>query len=258
MSPSKYNKLAGKSVLIIGGSSGIGHGIAEASLESGANVIISSSSQGRLDTAVSKLVATHPGASIRGVACDLSRPSAEQDLEALLAKVGPVDHLVFTAADPLSLPPLSEVQAENILKAAHMRLVVPMLVIKVATRHLPRTTEASITLTSGSAAWQATPGWGMMSYMAAGLQGLVRGMAPEIAPLRINAVAPGFVDTGLWDGMTAEAKAALVRGLEERMPVRRAGRVEDVVEAYLWLMKDRNVTGTTADSNSGQFVVCPW
>jgi NAD(P)-dependent dehydrogenase (short-subunit alcohol dehydrogenase family) len=259
MASSKFNKLAGKSVLVLGGSSGIGYGVAEGCLESGAKVTISSSSQTKIDAAVAKLTKAYPGAHIQGFACDLSKPTAEQDLEALFERVGgPVNHVVVTAADSLSLTMLKDLDVNLMHRAIHMRMVVPFLVAKVAARRLPQSPESSIVITSGTAAYQSPPGWSLVSHLAAGLQGMVRALALEIGPIRINAVQPGFVDTGLWDGMPPEAKAALVKKLEDVMPVGRAGQVEDVAEAYLWLLKDRNVTGTIAGSDSGQFVVSGW
>jgi NAD(P)-dependent dehydrogenase (short-subunit alcohol dehydrogenase family) len=258
MSTSKYNKLAGKSVLVIGGSSGIGFGVAEACVESGAKVTISSSSQAKIDKAVERLAEAHPGAAIQGFACDLSKPTAEQDIEDLFERVGAVNHVVHTAADPLSLTMLQDLKPDLIYKAIHMRMVVLFMVAKVAARRLPKSPESSIVITSGTAASQSAPGWSLVCYLAAGIQGMMRNLALELAPIRVNAVQPGFVNTGLWDGLSKDAKDELVRGLEATMPVGRAGQVEDVVEAYLWLLKDRNVTGTVASSDSGQFVVCPW
>jgi NAD(P)-dependent dehydrogenase (short-subunit alcohol dehydrogenase family) len=258
MALSKYNKLAGKSILILGGSSGIGLGIAEASLESGASVTISSSSAQKIEAAVESLKSLYPNGSIQGFTCDLSKPTAEAEIEALFHKIGVMNHVVYTAADSLSLTMLQDIQPELIHRAIHMRMTIPFLVAKVSARNLAKSPESSIVITSGTAAYQSPPGWSIVSFLAAGLQGMVRALALEIGPVRFNAVQPGFVDTGLWDGMPPAQKAELVRGLESKMPVGRAGQVEDVVEAYMWLLRDRNATGTVASSDSGQFVVSSW
>lgn len=93
---SKYQKLKDKHVLVIGGTSGLGFAVAEASLASGARVTVSSSNPSRVDSAVQKLKSSFPEANVAGHACDLSLPTCEKDIEALFAKAGKVDHIVYT------------------------------------------------------------------------------------------------------------------------------------------------------------------
>lgn len=254
----KYHKLQDKHVLIIGGSSGIGYAVAEAAVESVAVVTISSSRQAKLDAAVSSLRSSYPDAKITGIGADLSKTTVDQDFDSLFkatkAGSGLVHHVVYTAADPPGLGPLEETTTEGILRAAQMRMVSPIMLGKVAPRYMERTPQSSITITTGSTAERPDKGWAVIMYFAAGLHGLTRALATDLAPLRVNCVAPGYVDTLLWDGMGEEAKRGLLAELGGEMPLERVARAEDVAEAYLWLMEDANVTGTVASTNSGQFL----
>ncbi|KAK8061298.1 short chain dehydrogenase [Apiospora phragmitis] len=249
---SKYNKLAGKHVLCIGGTKGLGRGTAEASIEAGARVTIAGSSQHSADTAVSEIKALYPSATIAGFGCDLSHDTVEQDLDALFDKAGgDVDHVVYTAAPGLAISGLQDVTPEMVRRTSHMRQVVPLMLGKVAARRLPRTPEASLTLSTGGIADNPRPGWALMAYVANGLVALTRNLALDLAPVRVNAVEPGFVDTALWRDLAPQAKADMMRAIADKVPTGVAGRVEDVAEAYVYLMKDRNATGEIVKTRSG-------
>ena len=257
----KYiNKLEGKHILVIGGSSGIGYGVAEASLESGAIVTVSSSRQAKVDAAVTSLKGSYPEAKVSGIASNLGDPVTVEDaLEALFkqatAMSGQISHVVFTAADALALGALQETSVEMVYKAAQMRMIAPLITGKVAARYLDKSAKSSFTITTGVAAEKPGKGWAAVAYFAGGVQGLTKALATDLGPIRVNCVRPGYVNTGLWDGMGEEAKEAFFREAGGKMPVGRLGEIEDVVEAYLWFMKDANVTGTIAGTDSGAMLI---
>jgi len=259
MAPNTYRKLQDKHVLVIGGSSGIGLAVAEGALSSGANVTLSSSSLAKVEAAVTSLATKYPHLTVRGIVSDLSKPSVEGDLSTLFKaaeSTTTINHVVFTAADSLSLGGLDAVTVDGIHKAAHMRFVVPVLLAKVAARYLPPSRLSSLTITTGTVAQRPNKGWAVTSYFAGGLASLARALAVDLAPVRVNAVQPGFVDTGLWDYMGSEDKAVFVKALEEeRTLTGKFASVEDVAEAYLWLLKDGNATGTVAGTDSGSLIV---
>ncbi|KAG8169167.1 hypothetical protein KVR01_001916 [Diaporthe batatas] len=147
---SKYQKLLNKHVVVIGGTSGIGFGVAEASLASGAQVTVSSSNQSRVDAAVEKLKGDFPDGKVTGYTCDLSKPTVEQDLEDLFSKVGKADHIVYSAGDKLAAAPVQEITYEKIISAGHVRFVAPLLAAKVGSKYLNPGPYSSIILTTGS------------------------------------------------------------------------------------------------------------
>ncbi|RAL68618.1 hypothetical protein DID88_007331 [Monilinia fructigena] len=212
--PGKYQKLMEKDVLVIGGSSGIGYCVAEASLESGASVIISSSSANRVTKAVKRLQSSYPDGKVAGYVCDLSKPTVESDIENFIKQAGQV---WFFA---------------------------PLLVAKVGSRYLSAGPQASITLTTGVTADKPYEGWIVVTSFAAGLHGMARGLAVDLAPVRVNVVSPGAVKTELWGGMEEEERAAVFKAVEEKVLTKHVAGPEEVAESYLWLMKDSNVTGT--------------
>ncbi|KAI1478218.1 NAD(P)-binding protein [Daldinia eschscholtzii] len=256
----KFNKLAGKHVLVIGGSSGIGRGVVEGSIESGARVTLSGSSPQSATAALSAIKSSYPGAQVAGVPCDLSKDSIEEDLEALFReaeKFQPIDHVVLTAADPLLISDVQDITLEKIRRVARFRMELPLVLGKVAARHLARSNECSLTISTGGIADQPSPRWSIMAFVAAGITGLTRNLAVDLKPLRVNSVEPGFVNTGLWTstGLTREQVAAQVKAVAEKVPTGRAAEVEDVAEAYVYLMKDRNATGEIVKTRSGANLV---
>ncbi|ROV95696.1 hypothetical protein VMCG_07603 [Cytospora schulzeri] len=253
---SKFQKLQNKHVLIIGGTSGLGFAVAEGSLASGARVTVSSSSQSRVDAAVEKLQAEFPNSTSVGHACDLSKPTVEEDIQALFAKVGKVDHIVYTAGDKLVTGPVSDITYEKIIAAGQVRFFAPLLVAKVGSKYLSPGPYSSITLTTGAVSQKPSKDWGLITGYITGLHGMTRSLALDLKPIRVNLVSPGFVVTEIWDHSHDEkAKEELSQSVAGTMPTGRAAQPEDVAEAYLFLMKDPNVTGSVVDSNSGALLV---
>ncbi|KAH6705148.1 hypothetical protein BKA61DRAFT_493110 [Leptodontidium sp. MPI-SDFR-AT-0119] len=255
MTTQKYNKLAGKHVLIIGGTSGIGYAVAEASIESGALVTISSSSSTRVTFSIASLKISYPSATVSGYACDLSTPSLETDIEALFEKTGKVDHIVYTAGDKLAQMPIDEITLEKIVKAGQIRFFAPLLVAKVGKKWLTPGPASSIVLTTGTVAERPVPNWSVVASYAAGLHGMTRNLALDLKPIRVNLVSPGAIDTELWRDFSEEQKQGMFKNIGKKVLTGHVGRPEEIAEAYLWLMKDSNVTGFVASSDAGSTLV---
>lgn len=256
--PRYTTKLRGARVLIIGGSSGIGFGLAQALIEHHASVIIASSSQPRLDRAVTHLQqsAPSPTTTVHGIQCNLNNEATLRDevadLFAQIAPLGKLDHVVHTAGDALSLGPIESFSLPEIKQAGMLRFFAPLVVAQHLRANLTPGPVASYTFTSGGLSERPRPGWVVVMAYLTGLEGMSRALARELAPLRVNVVGPGPVDTPLWDAHAeADDGAALREQLVRGMATGRFAQVEDVVEAYLYILKDRNVTGSFVKTNGG-------
>ena len=169
----KYaSKLSGKRILVIGGSSGIGYCVAEASIESGASVIISSSNETKINSSINNLLKTYPSAKDRvsGYPCDLYSSSLESNIEKLLSQCGgKLDHIVNTAGDSLATSKIEDMTLESIQKAAMVRFNAPLLLAKHARKYLNAGPAASITFTTGTVSQKPMQDWSTIASYAAGM-----------------------------------------------------------------------------------------
>lgn len=261
----KYtSKLAGASVLILGGTSGLGFGLAEACLENGASrLILSSSKQQKVDSAVSRLKASYPDdrAEVIGHACDLGNEHTfESEIDKLFSSIdGKVDHVVFTAGDILTSTPLEQLDFQSLKQSGIVRFFAPFFVAKTAVKHLSPGPASSITLTTGSGGDRPVAGRPAINAFSSGLHGLARALALDLKPIRVNVISPAATDTELWDTVlgpnSQEKKAAMFKQQSLHLATGQVARVEDVVEAYLYVLKNRNVTGTVIRSDGGRLVM---
>lgn len=242
--------------------SGIGYAVAEACLENGCTVTISSSNPDRIKTAVTKLQKTYPSYSknISGHACDLSSPQTlESNLKTLLdattsSNKTKLQHIIFTAGDALATVPVSELSMEKIQTAGQIRFFAPLMLSKLAPSYLSPGPQSSLTITTGAVSERPIPNWTLVNSYATGLQGMTRGLALDLAPIRVNLISPGVVDTELWAGMSKEQKEGMFAEMVKKIPVGRVGQPEDVAESYLYCMRDRNVTGAMVSTSGGHLL----
>ncbi|KIW69579.1 hypothetical protein PV04_05449 [Phialophora macrospora] len=263
MTTPKYtNKLANTSVLIIGGTSGLGFGLAEALIEHRVSKLyISSSRKERVDAAISRLQSAYPESTtkITGLPCNLGdEATLESNIKTLFRGIdSKLDHVVFTAGDPLAAKPLQELDMQSMKQAGMVRFFAPFFVAKEAVGYLNAGQASSITLTTGSVSERPIPNWTVVASYASGLHGMTRGLALDLKPLRVNLISPGGVDTELWvNSLGDKDKAqAVFEVMKTRVATGEIGRVEDVVESYLYVLKDQNVTGSVIRSDGGIFLM---
>ncbi|KAF2994790.1 hypothetical protein E8E13_000769 [Curvularia kusanoi] len=261
------NRLAGTRVLIFGGSSGIGFGIANMALSNGATVIISGSQQAKIDEKVQLLQSLYPSISpdkVSGYAIDLlNSEKLESELYSMFEAItssgtNKIDHIAFTAGDHHSIPKLAEITLEQAMAGSRIRLIAPLFVAKLISTgaYMPLLSDSSFTLTGGSGTTKPLPGWVMPAVWGASAEGLSRALAVDLAPLRVNIVKPGAIETEMLAGILAPLPVEAKEGMKQNLNLLRSfGRPEDIAEAYGWIMKDRFVTGTEIAVDGGQILL---
>jgi NAD(P)-dependent dehydrogenase (short-subunit alcohol dehydrogenase family) len=237
--------LTNKKVVILGGSSGIGLATAKAAANAGATVTIVSSNQQRIDSA---LLTLPDGNS--GFAVDLTD---EQKVKALFTQLGTFDHLIYTAGENLQLATIADVALADAQKFFNLRYWGAFMAVKYASPNI--NVGGSITLTSGIAAVRPPSGWSLGASICAAMEGFTKAMAVELAPVRVNLVSPGLVNTNLWDKMAKADKDALFTSIGNNLPVKRIGEAEDIALTYLYLMQQQYSTGQTLVVDGGNVLV---
>nr|CDI56839.1 conserved hypothetcial protein [Melanopsichium pennsylvanicum 4] len=257
--------LQGKKVVVIGGSSGIGFSAASAFIEEGATVIIGSSSQSRVDSAIQRL--SDPNiqynadpSRISGHTVNLKGSNAETSLKEFFSKVGTFDHLIYTAGDSLVTKPLSEWNYQDIVDVGSVRFTSAILAVKVATSDsnlLKQNGSSSIVLTTGIVGVKPSSGWSVVAGYAAGLYGLTRNLALDLSDkgIRVNAVAPGAVETELWHAFPEETRKQVLQSRGDKLLTGRVGQPEDLANVYIYLTKDKNITAQIIVSDGGDSTV---
>src|SRR5882762_5727849 len=222
----QISALSGKKVILLGGSSGLGLATAKAAAAEGAKVIIVSGNQQRIEQALKEL----PKGS-EGYAVDLSK---EDNIKTFFGKTGSFDHLVYTAGENLNLTNISETEIDKARDFFTLRYWGAFAAVKYGAPHINQ--GGSINLTSGIASTRPGKGWALASSICGAMEGFVRALAVELAPLRVNSVVPGVVKTNLWNSMTEADRESLYKNVGDALPVKRVGEAEDIARAFLYLM----------------------
>lgn len=235
--------LEGKQVVIIGGTSGIGLATALAARQAGARVWAGGRSEAHRKKARQVL-----GDDVELVTVDTHD---DDGLLELFESVGRIDHLISAATGgSRTLKPLVE-QTEEQFQAAFGKLWGYAKVARLGAEYVAE--DGSITFVSGAPARKYRPNMGALSCVGGAVENMVRCLALELAPIRVNVVSPGIIDTALFDWM-GEEKPQRVAEMTSRQLIPRIGRPEEVASALLYLMQNGYATGTTVDVDGGQLL----
>ena len=234
--------LTDQRVLVIGGGSGIGRAIAEGALRDGARVVVASSNAEKVARAAEAL-----GPSASSATLNVTDEAA---VARFFAEAGGFDHIAFTAGD-WNAPPPGPLAGLDLTAAAGLldvRFWGAIAVAKHGATGLPP--GGSFTITGGMLAHQPSKGRPLWTATAGALEFLARGLAVDLAPVRVNCVCPGLIQTEQWDVFPQPYREALVN-MTERQLVPRPGRPAEAAAAYLYLMGNRFATGQVLHVEGG-------
>ena len=254
----KYtNQLQGKRIVVVGGTSGIGFCVAEGAVEHGATVIVASSTQAKIDKTIERIKTAYPDAADRilGKTCNLNADdeTVEANVKALYefatnGKKDRLDHIVDTAGDSINPHDFSLMKATGsvISQAMKVRFFGPIAMARNAKEYMNSSSSSSFTMTSGVNGHRPQPEWAVGASMGGAKEYLVRGLAVDMAPVRVNCVAPGAVMTELFDNIgDAAMKEMLIKKYTDASLLKKISTPESAAQAYLYFMKDNFVTGQT-------------
>ena len=233
--------LAGQTVVVIGGSSGMGLETARLARGRGAEVVLTARDPDRLGDAAKQVDARSTAAFDLN---DLPR------LERFFAELpGPIDHVLVTGPGP-SYSPLADMDFDEVRRHIGERLVSTLAVARYgAARMRP---PGTLLFIGGTGGRQAGVGLTLISAMTAALPALVASLAVEVAPIRVNLIAAGFVDTPLSASLLGDQLDARRAELRSTLPIGRVVGPDDVAALAVHLMTNSALTGATYDIDGGQ------
>lgn len=232
--------LRDQTVLVVGRGGGLAQAISLAARDAGAQVVAAGRNQAGLDA----VYASEPGISTETV--DLTD---EASIAALGKRLGTVGHVVSTAS-ARARGRVPDLERDAVRRSFDTKVIGPLLLAK----HLaPRMTDGgSFVIFSGAAATKITVGTLAVAITNAAADTLARSLALELAPIRVNAISPGVIDTSAWDGLGEQGKADYFAEMTQRNPARRIGTPADVAQAVVFAMTNTFLTGQTLHIDGGE------
>ncbi len=242
--PTREPELLGQTVVVIGGSAGIGLETARRARAEGADVILTGRDRGRLQDAATELDARSVAAFD---ATDFERLGTFFD-----ELPTPIDHVLVTGPGPYYAP-LTELDLEAVRRDVEAHLLLPLQVARDAPGKVRP--GGTLLFMSGTGGRFTAPGFALISALTAALPALAKNLALEIAPIRVNVIAAGFVDTPLSASLLGDDLDKRRDQLRATLPIGRVVGPADVAALAVHIMANTALTGATYDIDGGQQLV---
>jgi NAD(P)-dependent dehydrogenase (short-subunit alcohol dehydrogenase family) len=230
-------------IVVIGGTSGIGLATAAMAQEARARITVVGRDEARLASAL-----RHIGDNARGVALDVADEAA---VEALFGSFDHVDHVV-TLAGTRADGEIATIDTTTAREPFDNRLWGALYVCRYAA---PKMTDGSITICTGVGVARPRRGGAIVAAAAGASEVLARAVALEVAPIRVNVIRPGLVDTPLLTRMAGEHRESVIASQSKRIPLGRIAQPEEIAHAILFLMSNTYITGSTLTVDGGVSLV---
>lgn len=230
--------LAGKRVLIVGATQGIGRALARLVAAEGAELLVASRNADRVEAVARELSAT-------GLVIDLTDPASIADG---MRRAGRLDHLAIPGSDVV-FGSFRDLSVADAMASMLSKFWGPYQLVKAADI-APR---GSVALFSGNASRKPI-GAAALTAINSAVEGLGRGLALELAPIRVNTICPGLVDTEMWQRLPAGQRDEMMEQSRRRLPARHVATAEDIAEITLAVMVNRYMTGGTVDIDGGALI----
>jgi NAD(P)-dependent dehydrogenase (short-subunit alcohol dehydrogenase family) len=234
--------LEGKKVVVIGGSSGIGLAIARQTRAEGASLVIVGRDPVKLSTTASTF-----GSDVQTIVGDAHDHVA---LEKFIASLPEFDHLVSMIGDTMAGGFL-QTPLDKMRHVLHSKFWTNLLIARFAAPHVRDGGSMTFTSGSGVRSQEAAASYVANEALAAMAQGLGSELGPRV---RVNVVAPAFMDTGLWRGKPREDIDTRIRSYSQINPLERLGTPEEVASAYIFLMVNSYTTGQVLRIDGGMML----
>lgn len=226
--------------LIVGGTSGIGLATARRLRDRGATVHVAGRSQDRLDA----LATSDP--TLIGHQADGTDATA---MAAVVESIGTVDWLVVTLSGGAGSGPFAELDLSTLRHAFDAKFWGHVTTVQAALPHLSQ--NGSITLLGAASARSGMAGTAGLAAINGAVEALVKPLAVELAPIRVNGVSPGLVDTPWWSGLGDADRDALFGAAAEALPTGHVGTADEVAEVVVLAATNTNTTGTVIETDGG-------
>jgi len=231
-----------KTALVVGGTSGIGLATARRLRDGGATVHIVGRGKERLDAAAEDGLVAH-----RADGGDRAQ------IAALAERIGRIDWLVVSLTGSEGVGAFADLDLDMLRRAFDAKFWAQVTTVQAV---LPWLSEGgSITLLSAITARASMPGTAGIAALNGAVEALVKPLAVELAPIRVNGVSPGVVDTPWWAGLPAEARSGYFAQVERTVPARHIGTAEEVAELVAVAATNSNITGTVLETDGGARLV---